>query len=329
MDTTQMIVDTVKTAAVDTADTGLAVVNEALNTAASAHSWALDLNAKMLAHLPAIIATILILVLGKIFADVARNVAKKIMVRAKVDSTLIGFATNLGHITIMVFVVIAALGKLGFQTTSFVAVLGAAGLAIGLALQGSLSNFASGVLMIIFKPFKVGDFIDAGGVTGSVIEISIFTTILTTPDNKKVIVPNAKITGDNIVNFGANGTRRVDLSVGISYDDDMQKARELLMEMLKKDSRVLSDPAPLVAVKELGDSSVNLVVRPWCSAADYWDVHFDTMQSIKEVLDANELSIPFPQRDLHHYYPETPAAKAVSTGHSASVTKTKEEEGDE
>lgn len=246
-----------------------------------------------------VLYAILIFAIGRIVAGIVKSIAVKIMRKSKVEETLIGFASSLGYIGLMTMVIIASIGQLGIQTTQFVAVLGAAGLAVGLALQGSLSNFAAGVLMIIFKPIKVGDFIEGAGCTGEVMEISIFTTELKTPDNKKVIIPNGKISGDNITNFTALGTRRVELNVGISYGDDMQKARDLLTDMIAKDERVLKDPAPFVGVKELGDSSVNLVLRPWVKSEDYWGVFFDMNQRIKETLDANGFSIPFPQQDVH------------------------------
>jgi small conductance mechanosensitive channel len=187
------------------------------------------------------------------------------------------------------------------QTTSFIAVIGAAGLAVGLALQGSLANFAAGFLMIIFRPFKVGDYIEGAGIAGTVESIQMFTTQLKTPDNKTVIVPNAKITGDNIVNWSSKGTRRVDLVIGIGYGDDIDKAKQIMMDVLTKDQRVLKDPAPQVAVLELADSSVNFVVRPWVNASDYWNVYFDTTEEIKKRFDQEGVSIPFPQRDVHMY----------------------------
>jgi small conductance mechanosensitive channel len=193
------------------------------------------------------------------------------------------------------------LEKLDIKTTSFIAILGAAGLAIGLALQGSLANFAAGVLMIIFKPFKVDDFIEAGGVMGSVIEIGIFTTVLKSPDNKKVIVPNAHVTGGNITNFNANGTRRIEIIAGISYDDDIDKAKAILNDLVASDDRILKDPAPQIALSEMADSSVNFVVRPWVNAADYWDVYFGTTETIKKKFDEAGITIPFPQRDVHIY----------------------------
>lgn len=199
----------------------------------------------------------------------------------------------------MAFTVIAALSKFGVQTASFVAVLAAAGLAVGLALQGLLANFASGVLLLIFRPFKAGDFIEAGGAQGVVQEISIFTTVLNSLDNRKIIIPNSGVTGGNITNFTANAARRVDLVAGISYTADMAKAKEVIQGMLAEQPKVLKDPAPTVEVVELADSSVNLVVRPWCKTSDYWDVYFSVTQAIKEALDAAGIAIPFPQRDVH------------------------------
>lgn len=249
-----------------------------------------------------VLYAVIILILGRIIAGVIRSVAIKVMKKSKVDETLISFSSSLSYIALMTMVIIAAINQLGIQTTSIVAVLGAAGLAVGLALQGSLSNFAAGVLMIIFKPIKVGDFIQGAGELGEVLDIEIFTTTLKTPDCKKVIIPNAKLAGDNITNFTVLGKRRLDLSVGISYNDNMQKARDLLLDLIKSDERVLKEPAPFVGVTELGDSSVNLVVRPWCKSEDYWDIHFDMTQKIKETLDDNNISIPFPQRDINVYH---------------------------
>jgi small conductance mechanosensitive channel len=205
------------------------------------------------------------------------------------------------YIGLLVFVVLAALGQLGIQTTSFIAVIGAAGLAIGLALQGSLSNFAAGFLMIIFRPFKVGDFIEGAGVSGTVEKIQIFTTQIITPDNKTIIIPNAKLSGDNIVNYSVRGTRRVDLVFGIGYGDDIDKARKIITDVIEKDARVLKDPPPVIAVMELADSSVNFAVRPWVKILDYWDLRFDVTETIKKRFDAERISIPFPQHDVHVY----------------------------
>jgi small conductance mechanosensitive channel len=230
-----------------------------------------------------------------------RKLVERVMTKSKVDSTLISFTANLAYIALLAFIVVAALGQLGIQTTSFIAILGAAGLAVGLALQGSLSNFAAGFLLIIFRPFKVGDYIEGGGVTGVVEAIQIFTTQLKTPDNKTVIVPNARMTDDNIVNWTVKGTRRVDMVMGIGYEDDIDKARSLMAEIIAADSRILKDPAPQIAVSELADSSVNFVVRPWTRVEDYWSVYFDLTEKIKKAFDANGVSIPFPQRDVHLY----------------------------
>ena len=200
---------------------------------------------------------------------------------------------------LLIFVLIAAMARLGVETAQFAIVLGAAGLAIGLALQGSLSNFASGFLMIIFRPFKVGDFIEAAGVKGTVIEIQLFNTIINTPDNIRAIIPNAQITGGNVLNYTTNGTRRVDLVIGVSYEDDLKKAKTIIEGVLAQDERVLQDPKPNVAVFELGDSSVNFVVRPWVKSADYWDAYFDITSKVKLALEENGISIPYPQRDVH------------------------------
>jgi len=246
-----------------------------------------------------VIGAVVILVVGRIAAGITRSILRALMTKSKVDPTLISFVTSVTYVGIMVFVVIGAIAKLGMQTASFVAVFGAAGLAIGLAMQGSLANFASGVLMLIFKPIKIGDFIEAGGATGAVNEIGIFTTVMTTPDNKKIIVPNAGITGSNIINYTAQETRRVDIVAGVGYGDDLDKVRKVLEGIMAEDDRILKEPAPTIAVVELGDSSVNFVVRPWVKTADYWDVFFATQEKIKKQFDAEGISIPFPQQDVH------------------------------
>jgi small conductance mechanosensitive channel len=248
-----------------------------------------------------VIAAAAIFVIGRWVALGVGKLIKRIMIRSKVDETLVSFVRHLSYITLLAFVVVAALNQLGIQTASFIAVLGAAGLAIGLALQGSLGNFAAGVLMIIFKPFKVGDFIQGAGVAGTVEQIEIFTTQLKTPDNKTIIVPNAKLTGDNITNFNVKGTRRVDFLFGIGYGDDIDKARGIIKEIIDKDERVMKEPAPVIVVSELADSSVNLTVRVWTSAADYWSFYFDTIENVKKQFDDQGVSIPFPQRDVHIY----------------------------
>lgn len=246
-----------------------------------------------------IISAILILMVGRFAGLALKRLIRKSMLKLKADETLISFATSIGYVAIMAFIIIAALGQLGIQTTSFIAVLGAAGLAIGLALKGTLSNFAAGALMIIFKPFKVGDFIEGAGIAGTVEEISIFTTVLKSPDNKQIIVPNAKMTGDNIVNYSAKACRRLDIVAGVSYGDDIAKVKRVLEDILASDPRILQDPKPVIGVLELADSSVNFAVRPWVKTGDYWDVFFATQESIKKRFDAEGIRIPFPQHDVH------------------------------
>jgi small conductance mechanosensitive channel len=248
-----------------------------------------------------LIAAVLIFLIGKLIARLIARLLEKLMIKSNMDKTLASFLRNLVYFLLLAFVIIAAIDKMGVQTTSLVALIGAAGLAIGFALQGSLSNFAAGVMLIIFRPFKVGDFVEAGGTMGSVQEIKIFSTILRSPDNRLIVVPNSKITGDNITNFTAIDKRRVDLVFGISYDDDIRKAKEVLEGIVKADQRVLSDPGPTIAVSELGDSSVNIVCRPWVKPADYWDVYFETTEKAKIALEAAGLSIPYPQRDVHMF----------------------------
>ncbi|MFZ5979257.1 MAG: mechanosensitive ion channel family protein [Candidatus Zixiibacteriota bacterium] len=246
-----------------------------------------------------IIGAIAIIVIGRIAVGILARVVHRLMSKSNADETLTKFVVSLTRIGLLTFVFIAALGTIGIHTASFVAVLGAAGLAVGLALQGSLSNFASGVLIIIFKPFKAGDYVEIGGVSGVVDAVQIFNTILKTPDNKKVIVPNSKVTGDCIINYSANDTRRVDLMFSISYGDDIKKAKKILENILADDSRVLKDPAPVVAVLELAESSVNFAVRPWVKNVDYWDVYFDITEKVKMTLDQQGISIPFPQLKVH------------------------------
>ncbi len=248
-----------------------------------------------------IIYALLILVIGKWVARLITKLVEKALVKAEVDPSLASFTKSLAYIGLMVFIVIAALNKLGIETTSFIAIIGAAGLAVGLALQGSLANFAAGVMLIIFKPFKVGDFIEAAGKLGTVIEIQIFNTIIDHPDNRRMIIPNSKITGDIVTNFSDLQKRRIDLVFGISYGDDMKKAKAALEKVCADDPRILKDPKPTVAVFELGESSVNLVCRPYVKPADYWAVYFDTVESGKSALEQSGCTIPFPQRDVHMY----------------------------
>jgi len=253
-----------------------------------------------------IITALVIFIVGRWVAKALRNVARKVMTKKNVDPIIIGFTCNIAYIALLAFIIIAALGQLGIQTTSFIAIIGAAGLAIGLALQGSLSNFAAGFLMVLFRPFNVGDFVEAAGVAGTVEEIQIFTTTLATPDNKTVIIPNAKLTGDNIINWTVKGTRRVDMVFGIGYDDDIDKARQIMEDVLAKDDRILKDKTTQIAVVELADSSVNFVVRPWAKVSDYWGVYMDAMENIKKAFDEQGISIPYPQQDVHMHQVSEP-----------------------
>jgi len=242
---------------------------------------------------------LLIFFVGRMVAMTLRKIVRKVLDARKVDPTITGFITGLAYAIIMVGVVLAALKQVGIETTSFVAIIGAAGLAVGLALQGSLANFAAGFMIILFKPIRVGCFVEAAGTAGIVEEIGIFTTTMRTGDNREIIVPNNAITSGNIINFSARETRRVDLTIGVSYDDDLKAVKALLLKILSEDPRVLEDPAPTVGVLALGDSSVDFCVRPWVKSSDYWPVLFDLNQTIKEQLEENGFSIPYPQRDVH------------------------------
>lgn len=252
-----------------------------------------------------LLAAILIFFIGRWAARILADLIGQVMERSRIEKTLISFTRNILFWAFFIFVCIAALNKIGIETTSLIAVLGAAGLAVGLALQGSLSNFAAGVLIILLRPFKVGDFIAAAGTTGTVEEIQIFNTILNAPDNRREIIPNSKITSDNVTNFSAIERRRIDLVFSISYANDMKKAKETLMELITKDPRVLKDPAPVVAVSELGESSVDLVCRPWVKPEDYWDVRFQVIEQGKLALEKAGMTIPFPQRAVHLYNRES------------------------
>ncbi|MFT4517862.1 MAG: small conductance mechanosensitive channel [Halioglobus sp.] len=240
-----------------------------------------------------------IFILGRMVVSAVVGMIKKLLVSRGMDEILVSFLTSILRWVLLLFVIIAALSQLGVDTTSLVALLGAAGLAIGLSLQSSLSNLASGVMLIIFRPFTKGDFVEAGGATGVIDNISIFTTTLTTPDNKEVIVPNGAILASNITNYSARDTRRVDMVFGISYDDDIRKAKQLLQEIIAADDRVLAEPEPVIVVGELADSSVNFLVRPWAKSSDYWGIYWDTTETVKLKFDEAGLSIPYPQMDIH------------------------------
>ncbi len=246
-----------------------------------------------------IVAAIIIFYVGRMVARAVSRVLEKALLAKAVDKAVVSFIASIIYAVILIATLLMALSQVGVQTTSFIAILGAAGLAVGLALQGSLANFASGILIILFRPFKSGDFIEAGGVTGTVDKIEIFQTTMKTPDNKRVIVPNAQVTGGAITNYSAEPTRRVDLVIGISYDSDLRQAKQILQEILKNDSRVLPEPAAVVTVAGLGDSSVNFNVRPWVNSADYWGVYWDTLEKVKLTFDEQGIAIPFPQMDVH------------------------------
>ena len=246
-----------------------------------------------------IVAAILIFVIGKWAVNKISSFTKMMMERSKVDQTLVEFAESLLYFVLLLMVVLASLNALGINTTSFIAVFGAAGLAIGLALQGSLANIGAAVLIILFRPFKVGDFIEAGGATGTVDDVNLFSTIISPVDNRTIIVPNAAIIGGNITNYSNKPQRRVDHVFGIGYDDDLKLAKDTLMEIMKQDDRILQDPAPFVAVSELGDNSVNFVTRAWVQSADYWDVHFEMIEKVKLIFDEKGISFPYPQMDIH------------------------------
>lgn len=246
-----------------------------------------------------LITALLILILGIWAAKILTGITRRVLNKREVEPTLVKFGTNILYAILVVFVVTAALSKIGFQTTSIIAVLGAAGLAVGLALQSSLSNFAAGVMILIFHPFRVGDFIEGGGTMGTVEELGIFTTQLKTPDNKSIFVPNGNLAGNNLTNFTRNDTRRMDLVIGVGYGEDVREVRNVLLQIISEDSRILKDPEPVVAVLEFADSSVNFAFRPWVPTSEYWNIYFDIMEKIKLRLDEKGIEIPFPQRDLH------------------------------
>lgn len=247
-----------------------------------------------------VVGAVVILIVGRIIAGVLRSGTLRGCRKAKIDETLALFFGRLVFIGVMLFTILAALSKFGVQTASFIAVLGAAGFAVGFAMQGSLSNFAAGVMLLVFRPFKVGDFVDAAGVAGTVKEIALFTTTMATPDNVQIIVGNGSIFGSTIKNYSAYDTRRCDLLIGIGYSSDIQKAIEVMEGLIKADERVLGEPAHQIAVSELADSSVNFVVRMWCAKENYWGLKFDMTRAIKEAFDQNGIEIPFPQRTIHH-----------------------------
>jgi small conductance mechanosensitive channel len=260
-----------------------------------------NLEGYFFAFAPKLFSAILILILGFWIVSIIVKFSEKNMKKSKMDSSLRPFLLSFLRIILKVLVIITAISMLGIQMTSFIAVLGAAGLAVGLALQGSLANFAGGVLILLFKPFKVGDFIEAQGHSGTVKEIQVFNTIMKTPDNKTIIIPNGALSNNSVINYSTEPTRRVDLTFGIGYGDDISKSRKVIESLILKDKRVLKDPSYNIFVKELGSSSVDFTVRVWTKAEDYWGFYFDMQENVKLEFDKNNISIPFPQRDVHLY----------------------------
>jgi len=252
-------------------------------------------------YIPQFVLALVVLVIGLWIIKWVKKGVRISLQKTKANGTLIPFLTSLVGWGLTTLLLISVASMVGIATTSFVAVLGAAGLAVGLSLQGSLANFAGGVMILMFKPYQIGDFIDAQGHMGTVKEVGIFHTTLLSPDNKRVIIPNGALSNGSVVNYSVEGNRRIDMVFGISYDSDIKKAKEILTKLVETDKRVLENPAPLVAVSELADSSVNLVVRPWCKGSDYWGIYFDMMEKAKFELEANGISIPFPQSDVHLY----------------------------
>ena len=281
------------------AESSTAIETPLVDGLSNAEQWLTDNSDLFIQYGVNIISALIILFIGNIIVKAVANSVAKVLQKKKMDRAVVEFIHGLVRYLLFVIVLIAALGRLGVQTASVVAVIGAAGLAVGLALQGALSNFAAGVLIVAFRPFKSGDYVEIGGVAGSVDSIQIFQTVLTTPDNKMVVVPNGNVIGGSITNYSRHDTRRIDLMIGVSYGADLQKTKELLTKSCESDERVLKEPGVQVGVHTLADSSVNFVVRPWVSTADYWNVYFDLMQAIKEGLDQEGIEIPFPQMDVH------------------------------
>ncbi len=246
-----------------------------------------------------VLGAVAILIIGSMIAKAVRGGVKKVMLSRGVDPSLVGFVGSLAYFALMAFTVIATVGQFGVQTASFVAILGAAGFAVGMALQGTLANFASGVMILLFRPFTTGDVVEAAGVKGKVVDIAIFSTTINTPDNVRIIVPNGQLYGGIIKNFNGYDTRRVDMVMGIGYGADIDQAMQILTDLCANDSRILKDPDVTIAVSELADSSVNIIVRPWVSSGDYWNVFFDMQKNTKQAFDAAGIDIPYPQTVVH------------------------------
>lgn len=254
---------------------------------------------KLAEYGPDFIGAIVVLLVGLYIVKLLTRTLKKVMLKSKLDDSLVPFLSGLASGLLKIMLVIAVLDMVGIKMTSFIAILGAVGLAIGMALSGTLQNFAGGVMLLIFKPYKAGDYIEAQGYAGTVQEVQIFNTILLTPDNKKIIIPNGGLSTGSMINYSAEETRRVDFSFGIGYDDDIEKARKVILDEINKLPYILNEPAPFVRVSELADSSVNFATRVWVKSADYWDCFFDLTENVKKAMDANNISIPYPQTDVH------------------------------
>jgi small conductance mechanosensitive channel len=273
--------------------------NELTNGVLNAGTWVADNQELLIQYGVNILSALLILFIGNMITKGIANGVAKVLRKKDMDEAVVEFLHSLVRYLLFVIVLIAALGRIGVQTASVVAVIGAAGLAVGLALQGSLSNFAAGVLIVAFRPFKSGDFVEIGGVSGSVESIQVFSTILNTPDNKMVVVPNSSVIGGAITNYSRHATRRIDFVIGVSYDADLKHTKAVLTRVIEAEDRILKDPAPTIGVLTLADSSVNFAVRPWVKTEDYWGVYFDLLQAIKEELDKENIGIPYPQMDVH------------------------------
>lgn len=281
--------------------------------------WVEENQGLLVAYAIRFVVGLIILIGGFIIAGIVSRLMVRQLEKSKMDNAVAGFLGGILKAIIIAAVILMALSHVGIQTTSFIAILGAIGLAVGLSLQGSLANFASGVLIMVYRPFKYGDYVDAGGIGGTVMGIELFTTILKTPDNRKVVVPNSRITSSPITNFSEHPTRRVDMVIPVSYNVDLRTAKAVLMQVLKDDERVLQDPAPRVSVNELADSSVNFIVRPWVKSEDYWPFFWETMETIKLALDDAGMPIPFPQLDVHLHQGEGEAGQIrIATTHTQS-----------
>lgn len=290
-----------KEAALDTATTDLISADAVNKAITSAMDWFSANQGVFEQYATNVVMAIAIFVTGKWIVNYLTASLEKLLLARQLDKTLVDFFKNLTRYLMLIMVLIAALGPLGVQTAQIIAIVGAAGLAVGLALQGSLSNFAAGVLIVVFRPFKSGEYVEVGGVSGSVAAIELFSTVLTTPDNKMVVVPNGTVISSPITNYSRHATRRVDLMVGVSYKADLQHTKAILARVLEADPRVLKHPEPIIGVSMLGDSSVNFVVRPWVKNQDYWNVYFDLTQAIKEALDKEGIDIPYPQMEVHYH----------------------------